>query len=273
MKLVKFLRIFVIVFIGVFIANYAYLYFTPHYTPKTRPIDLNILLEQPSFSQEDYALLFEQTGLAQPIIDELHTQKDFKTRLLGFQKDYLADIMVSQTYMPPATFCQIVGKSPNHKVKAFTLAPYHNGYLLFTDATHTFGWRHGHIGLVVDEIHGITLEALRPGMKSCLQNIHKWEYYPTFKMMRLKSASQKELDKISNYALEQLNGLPYNILGTKKQDTPEDTHCSLLVWQAFMHFGYDLDATGGWFVSPKDIACSPLLERLQIYGFNPNKDW
>lgn len=256
-----------------FVLNGLYLYTTPHYTPNLPLVNLAPLLAKESFSLDDYNILFEQTGLSQPIIDELKLENDFESKILAFQKDYLATIKVSNVYMPPATFCQIVGPSSKGKVKAFTLAPYHNGYLLFTNATHTLGWRHGHMGMVVDEIHGLTLEAIKPGTTSCLQNIHKWEYYPTFKMMRLKDTPLEILDNITQYALANLNGLSYNILGAKNEYNPQNTHCSLLVWQAFKYFGYDLDSTGGYFVSPKDVACSPLLELLQIYGFDPNKDW
>lgn len=265
-------RIFVIVFLLLVLLDYTYLYLTPHYTPKVTPIDLTHLLSQSHFSSEDYALLFEQTGLSQPIIDELHHRPDFSGKLLDFQRHYLAELKVGQAYMPPATFCQLALNSSRCPERAFTLAPFHNGYLFFTDATHSFGWRHGHMGLVVDEIHGFTLEAIRPGSKSCLQLADKWEYYPTFKMLRLKDASLANLQCISDYALEHLNGLPYNILSSKNQPIPKTTHCSLLIWQAFEPFGYDLDPIGGYFVSPLDIMHSPLLETLQIYGLKPNKD-
>ena len=256
----------------VFFFNALYLYLTPHYTPNVVQIDLNPTLNKNTFNQDDYHLLFEQTGLSESIINELKSSSDFKAQILQFQKDYLSEIQVFNLYMPPATFCQIVGHHPNEKIKAFTLAPYHNGYLFYTNGTHSFGWRHGHIGLVVDEVHGLTLEALSPGTSSCLQNIHKWEYYPTFKMMRLKNVSQSKLDDIANYALAHLQGLPYNVLSVKKQATPHNTQCALLIWQAFSHFGYDLALNSDFFIFPDDIVCSPLLEVLQIYGFNPNKD-
>lgn len=273
MKSHSFIYIFFIVILLGFGIHIIYLYCTPHYTPKVVPLDLEPILTKESFDTTDYIILFEQTGLSSAIIDELKSTPNFKAKLLQFQKDYLADLESYNIYMPPVTFCQLTGSSSTYKTKAFTLAPYHNGYILITNATHSFGWRHGHAGLVVDEIHGYTLEAITIGTPSCLQNIHKWEYYPTFKMLRLKDVSLAELNNIANYALAHLNGLPYNILSTKKQKTPENTHCSLLIWQAFKYFDYDLDSTGGPLVSPKDIACSPLLEVLQIYGFNPNKDW
>lgn len=271
---IKYLRIFPLgVCLLLITLNYTYLYLTPHYTPNVRHLDLKPLLEQDSFSEADYHLLFEQTGLAKPIIDELTAFPDFKDKILDFQKHYLSDIKICQTYMPPATFCQLIDSTNNQEAKAFTIAPYHKGYIFFTDATHSYGWRHGHVGLVVDEVHGLTLEALCPGSLCSLQSIDKWEYYPTFEMLRLKKTSLKELELISNYALEELYGLPYSVLSSKKQTPPKSSQCALLIWQAFNHFGYDLDATGGHFVSPKDIARSPLLEVLQIYGLKPNKDW
>ncbi|MBP3887656.1 MAG: hypothetical protein J6F30_08385, partial [Cellulosilyticum sp.] len=280
MKSRLFVYIFFIVTLLGFGLNAIYLYCTPHYTPKIAKLDLKPILHKDSLNCDDYTLLFEQTGLSAAIIDELRSSPDFENKILLFQKNYLAELETYNLYMPPATFCQLAGSSPKVKdqskttaksqTKAFTIAPYHNGYILATNATHSFGWRHGHLGLVVDEIHGYTLEAIHPGTVSCLQNIHKWEYYPTFKLLRLKDLSLDEHNNIANYALAYLKGLPYNILGAKHQNIPSSTHCSLLIWQAFDYFGYDLDSTGGPFVSPKDIVCSPLLEVLQIYGFDPN---
>ena len=40
-----------------------------------------------------------------------------------------------------------------------------------------------------------------------------------------------------------------------------------------MNAGYDLDPTGGPLVTPDDIANSPYLEVVQIYGFDPDKLW
>ena len=45
------------------------------------------------------------------------------------------------------------------------------------------------------------------------------------------------------------------------------------MWQAYFNFGYDLDSNGGAIVVPKDIATSPLLEVVQVYGFDPDRLW
>lgn len=274
MKLRTFLIIFFISLFSLFFLYQEYLLQNPRYTPEVATINLSPLLKKEAFSDADYEIFYAQTGLNRPIIDELALDPNFKEKMLNFQENYLKEVSVYSESLPPLTTCELVGKSSDTAhTKAFTLAPYHNGYLFFTKSTFTMNWRHGHMGIVTDEIRGITLEALNPGSLTMEQSVSKWEYYPTFKIMRLKDASQSELDAIANYATTYLKGLPYNILADKAQETPTDTHCALLIWQAFNHFGYDLDATGGLFVSPKNIASSPLLEVLQIYGFNPNKDW
>lgn len=274
MKLRRFLILFFISILSLFVLYQGYLLRNPRYTPEVAAIDLSPLLEKETFSASDYEVFYTQTGLSQPIVDELASHPDFKKKMLSFQENYLKEVQVYTEFLPPLTTCEFVGESPDlPSEKAFNLAPYHNGYLFFTKSVFTMNWRHGHLGIVTDEVRGITLEALNPGSLSMEQNVSKWEYYPTFKMMRLKDVPQSELDAIAAYADNHLKGLPYNILADKAQETPTDTHCSLLIWQAFNHFGYDLDATGGLFVSPKNIASSPLLEVLQIYGFNPNKDW
>lgn len=274
LKVRTFLIIFFTSLFSLFFLYRGYLLENPRYTPQVDAVDLSPLLEKETFTPWDYEVLFAQTGLTRPIVDELASQPNFKEKMLSFQEDYLKEVSVYSEYLPPVTTSELVGESAHAgSDKAFTLAPYHNGYLFFTKSTHTMNWRHGHMGLVIDEVRGITLEALNPGTPTMEQNASKWEYFPTFKMMRLKDIPQSELDAVADYATSHLKGLPYNILADKGQETPIDTHCALLIWQAFNHFGYDLDATGGLFVSPKNIASSPLLEVLQIYGFNPNKDW
>lgn len=268
---------FILFFTGIFssfLLYQNYLLKNPRYTPQVASLDLEPLLEKQTFSESDYHIFYEQTGLSQPLIDELATGPNFKQQILSFQENYLKDVVVYSEYLPPLTTCELVGEDsdrPSHK--AFTIGPYHKGYLFFTKSTFTMNWRHGHMGIVTDEIRGITLEALNPGSPAMEQTVSKWEYYPTFKMMRLKDIPQSELNAIADYALTHLKGLPYNILADKNQDPLTDTHCALLIWQAFYHFGYDLDATGGLFVSPKNIASSPFLETLQIYGFHPDKEW
>ncbi len=270
MKLKTFLILFFITFISVYALCGFYLRTHPRYVPQVQKQDLTPILNQSTFTEADYNTLFEQTGVTKPLIDEMRTMPNFIEKMELFQDNYLKEVSVTSEYLPPVTTSEILDASQS----GFQLGPYHNGYVLLTQSTYTANWRHGHAGIVIDEVRGITLEALNPGTYSMEQPISKWQYYPTVKMLRLKDVPQSTLDDIAEYAATHLKGLPYNILADKNQgEEPYETHCSLLVWQAFNHFGYDLDATGGLFVSPKNMAMSPLLELLQIYGFNPNEVW
>ena len=38
-------------------------------------------------------------------------------------------------------------------------------------------------------------------------------------------------------------------------------------------FGIDLDSDGGCIVKPQDMANSPYMQVVQIYGFDPEKLW
>ena len=158
--------------------------------------------------------------------------------------------------------------------KCFQIAPLKNGDILLTKSTHTLYWRHGHCGIVIDAKNGITLESLEPGTLSMQQNISKWQSYPTFKLMRLRGVNQEKLDQIAQYAAKDLVGIKYAIFASKKYTSKlENVNCSQLIYQAFNRFGYDIDSNKGIFVTPEDISKSKLLDIVQIYGFNPKKNW
>lgn len=243
------------------------------FVPTFPQVNLLPILEKASFSEEDYNILFEQTGLARPMIETLKEEPDFKETILRFQENYFLEQSVERTNMNPLTRMDKSFDADGNWIPSFELAPYENGYIFLSKSTYTFNWRHGHAGIVVDAKRGKVLESLEPGTTSTLQNASKWQYYPTFKMMRPKDTPQETLDEIANYALENLQDIPYNIIAPKKASNIKSTQCSLLVWQAYKRFGIDLDTNGGPFVSPQDIARNPYLETLQIFGFAPNKDW
>ena len=246
------------------------------YIPQVDTIDLSPILSKPLLDEADYALIFEQTGIAMPLVQELQTMPHFTEKMLKFQADYLKKRHFKWVYLFPITFEERLVDTENNEVKGYDIGPYHNGYILFTKAAHSFGWHHGHCGIVIDEKHGKTLEALNFGQGCATQNISKWEYYPSFKMMRLKNASLVTQNEIAQFAYAHLIDARYHLIAFKNMTPdfiPSETQCALLIWQAFYHFGYDLDYQNNLFVTPKSLASSPLLEILQIYGFNPKKVW
>jgi uncharacterized protein YycO len=248
--------------------------YNAYYFPTSPKVDIQPILKNSILSPTNYSLLYSQTGLARQAIDDLLIEKEGVSKILSFQNNYFTKNKLYFEKLNPFTsqeFMTVNGKLNN---ESFEIAPIKNGDILLTKSTYTLYWRHGHCGIVIDAKNGTTLESLEPGTISMQQNISKWQSYPTFKLMRLKDVDQKKLDEIAWYAAKNLVGVKYNIFASKKDDKElKYENCSQLIYQAFNHFGYDIDNNKGIFVTPKDIAKSKLLEIVQIHGFNPKRDW
>lgn len=241
--------------------------------------DISPILEKEKLSEDDYKELFYQTGLGKPAVDEILKGENGKERMLRFQENFFRDSKVLCEKIGIITSQESIVNSEGKPMYGFDLAPYKNGYVLITKATHSLGWRHGHAAIVTDAENNETLEAVILGSNSELQNINKWRVYPSFIMLKLKDTSQETLDEIAKFAKDNLSDVPYGLtvgLTGKKNPEPEDirsTQCSHLVWYPFMQFGYDTDSDGSWLVTPKDMANSDLFEVVQIYGVDPNDIW
>ena len=234
--------------------------------------DLSAVLQKEMWTEEDYALLRKQTGLAPVALDKLKTKPE---RILEFQEALFYD---------GETCHQQVAVTTNRDVfeSGFRapMAELEDGDVLVTSTCHTFGWRNGHAAIVVDGAQGNLLESVSLGIPSTLTyGGTGWFCQGTnFMVLRLKGASREERAQIARTAEERLTGVPYSltvgVLSPKDQgETPKETHCSHLVWQAFKYFGYDIDSDGGAVCTTRDIAKSPLFEVIQVYGFDPLTLW
>lgn len=138
-----------------------------------------------------------------------------------------------------------------------------NGDILLTYSTHTFGWCHGHAGLVVDRDKGLVLEAEVLGRPSQVVPVEHWKHYSTLMVLRMKDTGPDVPQKAAEFALSSMNGIPYRLssgfLGVPAEDSLT-AHCAYLVWYAYARLGYDLDGDGGRIVTVADLAASPLLE-------------
>jgi uncharacterized protein YycO len=250
-------------------------YFRPDYDKR----DITGILEKEVLSDDDYKELFYQTGLGKTVVDEILKDKSGKEKILEFQKNFFTEYNISSEKFAVIVNHESLVDEKGKIIYGFDLAPYENGYILITKATHSLGWRHGHAGIVTDAENEETLEAVLLGKDSMLQNINKWRSFPSFIMLKLKDASQEELDKIAEFAKINLLDVPYGLsvgLTSKKNPEPSNittTQCAHIVWYPFMQFGYDIDSDGTWLVTPKDIANSDLFEIVQIYGVDPDEIW
>jgi len=250
-------------------------YFRPDYDKR----DITGILEKEVLSDDDYKELFYQTGLGKTAVDEILKDESGKEKILEFQKNFFTEYNISSEKFAVIVNHESLVDEKGKIIYGFDLAPYENGYVLITKATHSLGWRHGHAGIITDAENEETLEAVLLGKDSMLQNINKWRSFPSFIMLKLKDASQEELDKIAEFAKINLLDVPYGLsvgLTSKKNPEPSNittTQCAHIVWYPFMQFGYDIDSDGTWLVTPKDIANSDLFEIVQIYGVDPDEIW
>lgn len=261
--------------------------------PDYNKTDITGILEKETLTDDDYKELFYQTGLGKTAVDEIlgkdesHKepleQTDLDKRgieeILKFQENFFTKYNVARTKSAVIVNHESLVDDEGKYKYGFDLAPYENGYVLVTKATHSLGWRHGHAGIVTDAENQETLEAVLLGNDSMLQNINKWRNFPSFMMLKLKDTSRETLDEIAEFAKDNLLDIPYGLtvgLFSSKNPLPVNikaTQCAHIVWYPFMQFGYDIDYDGSWLVTPKDIANSGLFEIVQIYGVDPGEIW
>ena len=216
----------------------------------------------------DYETIFRQTGLGQTAADKL------------LQEDGIAGLQRAQElfFHPPEEACRSLfgwftreDRLVSNGVQLVDLQP---GDILLTLSTHSAGWRHGHAGLVIDK--DTVLECGLLGTDSSLKSAESWSCYTNYAVLRVKGITQQQQERMKQYALSTLYKVPYRLLagfsGVKapKSDEPGfGLQCAYLVWYAWNHFGYDLDADGGRLVTANDLLDADHVEVVQIYGMNP----
>lgn len=256
--------------------QHVYPHFHGPYVPEGTPADLTGVLSKAVLDEEDYALLFSQTGLGRPAIDDL----------LALGDTGAAQILETQSAFwghPGEAPCSPLGITTrehrfldeNGNARSMVpLAPLKNGDIIVTLSTHTAGWSHGHAGLVVDAERCVTLESVVLGSLSSQMNANHWRSYSTMVVLRPK-ADDETGEKVVRLALDKLDHIPYSLVsgafGDKFQplDGPHSAHCGYLPWYAWMAAGVDLDSDGGRIAAPEDFLHSPNMEIVQVFGFDP----
>lgn len=242
-------------------------------------VDLKSVSEKSVLQDEDYDLIFAQTGLGRPAVEDLrNNERDFYSSLAAFQTQKTRRALYERCYLFfPTTTADVRLNEAGH-YDALTLPPLKDGDILITKSTKTLVYRHGHAAIITDSENGRAIEAMMLGTASGRTNIDDWESYATLMVLRPK-AKKEQIDDAVSFAEKKLLGIPYHLLAgffEKDQSARENvqsTHCSHLVWQAYKSVGIDLDADGGWFVSPCDISGSQDIEVVFSYGFGEKNTW
>lgn len=147
------------------------------------------------------------------------------------------------------------------------------GDILVTLSTHSLGWRHGHVGLVLDEKS--VLECVTLGQNSRIVKAKHWGTYSNYAVLRVKGVMEEEREEVVKYAKENLCGVPYHLsaglIGEKAPAVDAKQfglQCAYLAWYAWNAFGYDLDGDGGRLVTAQDLLQSDEVEVVESFGMD-----
>lgn len=183
-----------------------------HVSPDYAKTDLNSLLAKDSLSDSDYELLYRQTGLGKPAVQDLLLLPDGREKIQQFQADFFRAPRIECKQNSLTAFQESLTDEAGGRIYGFQLAPIKDGDILLTRSMHSFGWRHGHAALVTSAAAGQTLEAISLGVDSTYQSTNGWRDWPTFMLLRPKPEYREKAAQAVAFANEHLAGIPYNLV-------------------------------------------------------------
>ncbi|MDF2820017.1 MAG: hypothetical protein K0R15_458 [Clostridiales bacterium] len=270
LSILTIVAVLLIVAIIIYNKNLNAQYFRPDYKQE----DVTSILNQEYISEEDYEYILKQTGLGKDVIDTLLQEQDGIEEIKDYQANFFGEREIVKDKINLITNEDKYISNSSGLPNTFPMENIKDGYILITTSTFTAGYRHGHAGLVIDAENGIVLESLEPGTVSKQQKLEDWLDFPNVIILKLKGVPDAKHAKIADYASSHLRGYKYNLFSSKNKGViKEKTYCSLLIWQAFKEYGYNLDSDKGFWVTPEDIGNSDLLEVVYASGVDPINRW
>ena len=235
--------------------------------PNYKMQDIKTVLQKTELSADDYALLFNQTGLTKIGVDAMISAGRILD-IVTLQQQYFNN----QRYFYKS-FSPFMGYMINEE-ELIVNAPLENGDILFSPSTFVSMIKMGHSSIVVNEELSTTAQAIGYGKPVSFIHASNIFIRPSFVIARVK-ASKQTRDEVASYVCNELYGKGYDILAgifeKKAPNSIKKTHCSHLIWYAYNHFGIDIDATRGKIVTPLDLVLSTNVEIIQIFGLNPKQ--
>lgn len=249
---------------ALFIVNASAIYWRPDYKRE----DLTEILQKEALTEEDYDLLYRQTGLGRAGIDRCFARgEEGKRTLLQIQGDYFGEYETTNRYFAPFFSTSYIDRDVTH-------CYLEEGDVVITSSTRFGGIAMGHTGLVTDAASGGVLQTSAYGSKSSIDSIMDFTDRVTFLILSPKTEGTVK-NEVACFARENLVGLKYDITAGVLSDKNkcQRTQCAHIVWYAYKQFGIDLDSDGGLVVTPQDLASSEQMEVVQVFGFDPEKLW
>jgi len=239
-----------------------------HFYPDYARVDLTSILKKTQLSDEDYEVLYRQTGLTKLGIDGFLERGDLN-KILRVQNFFFKKQEVSIEHFNPFTYSEkINAHAPMARLEA--------GDIIVTATTRVSWWRYGHAALVVDGDNALIVESIAPSSSSEINHATDFDHLANFMILRPKLEAEVKA-AVAAYAQNELLNIPYRFtVGILTKKFPEElkaSQCAHLVWYAYKKFGYDLDSDGGGIVKPQDMALSEYVEVVQAYGFDLDTLW
>ena len=238
------------------------------FIPEYEQQDLLPILRKETLTEEDYELLYRQTGLTKLGIDGLLNAGNMD-RILQIQTYFFKKQTVYVDHFNPFTYSEEIND-------IIPMAQLEDGDILVTSTTRVSWLRYGHAALVVDGKTGLVVESMSPGACSTYNSASDFSKLANFLVLRPNMDVETKA-QVVDFAKAELLGIPYRFtVGIFYKKFPENikvSQCAHLVWYAYRKFGYDLDSTGGGVVKPQDMALSPHVDVVQAYGFDLDTLW
>lgn len=225
--------------------------------------ELMAILDKESLTEEDYDILFEQTGITKIGIDDM-LAKGLKHEIFKIQRDFFAEPEFEGNIFH---FMAAMIEKPYGVYKH---VPLEAGDIIYSPSTYISFYNISHTAIVVDDGKRI-VEAYGYGNPTSDIPANSFFVYSEFVILRPKAGSELG-KKVAEYVRNNMLDVPYDILtgiiSEKAPDTLKTTHCSHLPWYAYYQCGVDIDSNGGRIVTPADILNSDELEIVQVFGMD-----
>ncbi len=237
--------------------------------PTEEKIGIESLLRKQTLSEEDYALLYRQTGLTKIGIDRARTRGEGGiVGILSVQACRFTEYEVEHDVFAPL-MCTDYLADGKRAVVGFL----EDGDILITSSTHFSAFRMGHAGIVTDAERGEVLQATAYGQTSRIGTVGDFTNRMNFMILRPK-ADAATRKAVANYARENLHGIPYHAFAGifTDKNTIDSTQCAHLVWYAYAAAA-GIDLCDHALVLPYDLATSDKAEVVQVFGFDQKTLW
>ncbi|MBR5328688.1 MAG: hypothetical protein IKV45_00615 [Firmicutes bacterium] len=231
--------------------------------PSYEKQDISSIADKNSWTEEDYAILWEQTGLGKTILQTVQNDNDRKEILLAEQKRFFGAPDHICTGLSLFSKAEII-TDPADYYPLYDLQP---GDVLLTKSTHTLCYRHGHSAIYIGD--GMILEAAAIGLDTNTAEADLWGRYPSGIHLRFKGNNDVGA-QAAEYAKAELAGDKYHLLAGAFGigESTDHTQCAHLIWAAYRSCGVDI-SDRDFPITPKSILESGQFEILRCWGFDP----